>query len=445
MAERREERRRARPRRGRGSGKHAPSRGLRPILILLVIGALLGVGGYSVLRNVILSRLVGIVVAREGQVEETVRGQGFVIRHETLLRSPVSGTVTLTLGEAERARSGAEVANLSDTEEKKHAEERVTRLQADLDAYNSSHQAEEAALVEELVAARGEAGLEADELRAACLGNDFPRVESVTASLAALGKREEAAAARLKTIRSERAALEESLATAKVALAQSVFPVTAPVAGIVSYCLDGLEETLTPENIGQYGTRQVLTMEGKAVVTVDRSRVRAGDPVAKVIRDSEAFVSVIVTNSQADLLAGVRQVTLRFLKFEGRRETPAALFHVGEREKNGYTLVTYVAQELLEGMVTARQVDTTVVVHTYSGTVLPRKALVRRGGEEGVFVLEKTEVHFRPVAVKGGNDEEVVVEGLPPNTPVISTPWFVKEGMRIGEGGDRNAPARHQG
>jgi len=67
---------------------------------------------------------------------------------------------------------------------------------------------------------------------------------------------------------------------------------------------------------------------------------------------------------------------------------------------------------------------------------VPGKAVVRRGGQDGVFTVDGAArtCHFRPVTVIGGSGDQVVVEGLPTGTEVVSNPWLVKEGLRIGLG-----------
>ncbi len=409
-----------------------PRRGLRTFLIVLGIIVVLFLGGYSTIKAAILSHLVGVAVARDGRVEELIEGQAFFIRDETVLRSPVTGTLTFTLAEGERARAEEEVANLSDSLERREAEERLSQLQADLEAYDAEHSVEEAALREELAQIQSDSEAKAEALRLACAGSDFASIDTLTSELNDLGQRQVEASSRLEVIRKDRAEIEDALAAAQAAMAQVIFPVLAPAPGFVSYRLDGLEELLTPDTIGQYGTKQLLTMERTDHAATDQSKVAAGDPIAKIIGDAGAYVSLIVTNSQAERLSAAREVTLRFPTFEGERETAATLYHVGGREKSGYCLVTYATEKLLEGMISVRQAAATVVAKTYTGTVVPKKAVVHRGGEDGVFVLDVTVCRFHPVTVLGGDDEEIVVEGLNPGTPVISTPWFVKEGTVIG-------------
>jgi putative membrane fusion protein len=422
---------------GRGRRRRAsarpPRRWLKVALIILVGTGLLLAGGYSTLKSLVLPQLAGIVVAREGRIEETVSARAFIIRHESILRSPVSGTVTLTLPEGARTRKDGEVASLSDTQEKAEAEDRVAQLEADLISFNASNAQEEAALSATLAASGTELTVAAEALRLACLGSDFTSIGVRSSELAFVGQRRKEARARLETIRKDRAAIDTALATARAALQQSVFPILASEAGLVSYCLDGVEETLTPESIGQYGTKEILSLTARAVSTPDKSRVQAGSPVAKIVSDVEVYVSVVVTNGQADDISAVTDVTLRFPGFEDLSQTKADLFHVGQRERNGYCLVTYRAKELLPGMVSSRQTQTTIVVRSWTGAIVPRKAIVHRGGQDGVFVLDVNVCRFRPVEVLGGDARDVVVDGLPANTSVISRPWLVREGTRIGD------------
>lgn len=424
------------------SSKRPPRRWVKVAVIALVAAAFLALGGYTTIKTVLLSQFVGVVVARDGQVEELVSAKAFFVRHEKVLHSPVTGTIALALAEGARVRKDAEVASLSDVEERQQAEDRVAQLESDLTAFNNTNGAEEAALADAIAKSQAAAKAKAAALRVACLGSDFVAIGQDTAELASASRDQAEAAGRLDVIRQDRAAIEEALATARAALQQTIFPIPAPEAGFVSYSLDGLEETLTPDSIGDYGTKQLVTSVGALQVTADQSRVDAGQAVAKIIGDTESYVSTIVTNQEAERLSAVNEVTLRFPAFEGRRETTAILFHVGDREKNGYCLVTYRVEGILEGMIPVRQVDASIVVQVYRGTVLPRKAVVHRGGEDGVFVLEGGLVcRFHPVDIVGESGGEVVVSGLDPGTQVISNPWLVREGTRIGQASGGNPVA----
>jgi len=394
--------------------------------------ALIGTGSFSTLKALVLAQLVGVVAARDGGVEEVLSGQAFIIREEVVLKSPVTGTVVLSLAEGERARHGAEVARLSDTQERRQAEALMARLEAELAAYDETHGAEQEALQDKVAQTRAEVEVEADRLRRACLEGDSAAIKRSADALRALGRSLAEAQTRLTALEEGRAALARQLDTARLALEQSVFPVSAPMPGLVSYRFDGLEGVLTPDNVGSYGTRQILSLVGHQAVVADGDRIASGQPVAKIVSNSGAYLSVVVTNSQADSLAEVSRVTLRFPEFDGLKETGASLYHVGARERNGYCLVTYVSDELLDDMVSVRQTETRIVLDTYHGTIVPRSAVVERDGQTGVFVLIRGKCRFQPVTVKGGNELEVVVEGISTGTPVITTPWLVEEGTDIG-------------
>jgi len=431
-----------RPRAAQGAGRvrrsaserrRRPRRWVRTALFVLTAGVLAALAGYTTVKAVLVSQFVRVVLAHEGRVEDVVHGQAYIIRHEVVLRSPVSGTVTLSLPEGARTRKDSEVASLSDIEERQQAEARVSQLESELEAFNAGNAAEEKSLAGTILEASEAARSGAARLRAACLAGDFTAIDRALSELASLKRQQADAAARLAAIRRDRSALEEALAAARATLQQVVFPVAAPQAGYVSYSLDGLEETLTPDSIGRYTTKDIVTLPRREVVTTDKAKVQAGDPIARIVADSEAYVSAIVTNGDADRLAAVKEVTLRFPSFAGCREVKADLFHVGGRERNGYCLVTYRTQGVLEGMVSAREAEVGIVAHVYVGVVLPRRAVVRRGGQDGVFVLENGVVcRFRPVTIVGEAAGQVVVDGLKDGTQVVATPWLVTEGTRVG-------------
>jgi putative membrane fusion protein len=107
------------------------------------------------------------------------------------------------------------------------------------------------------------------------------------------------------------------------------------------------------------------------------------------------------------------------------------VYHLGERERNGLVLVVVKLEEAPDALAVRREVEVLVVLETYRGTVVPRRALLGRNGRTGVLVVVRNTARFQAVEVLGGDARQVVVTGLPAGTEVVLNPWLLREGSRI--------------
>ncbi|MHB8946025.1 MAG: HlyD family efflux transporter periplasmic adaptor subunit, partial [Bacillota bacterium] len=137
-----------------------------------------------------------------------------------------------------------------------------------------------------------------------------------------------------------------------------------------------------------------------------------------------AYVAVVLPGDQLPAVDGKKMVTLRFPELKGQA-VAATVERVGEKERNGYGLAVFSTDQFLTEFADLRRTPVQVVKESYAGVIVPRGALAQREGREGVFILRKSQVIFKPVTVVGFDRRRVAIDGIDPGAQVVTNPWLV--------------------
>jgi putative membrane fusion protein len=328
----------------------------------------------------------GTVPARYGRVTVAIQGEALLVRKERVLFAGVTGRVRPVAQEGERVPRGALVA-------------RVLTGQAD------------GREVRRVEAALGEVE------RRAILDEQSPLVARVGGG----GEREGVSAAALAIARRGLEQEREALATQVAGRDQLV---RTPLAGTVSYTVDGLEGILGPQSLPDL-LKEEVPVEGVAraaepQVIRAQEAVVPGRPVAKVVDSFQVWFVVDLPREGARLAwprVGQRvRVRLRGGGAPAGASCRAAV--TGRRDRRDGTRLVLAPVEYWPEFGRLRRTTLEVLLAEYEGVWIPRSALVERNGATGVMVENWLGRQFQPVSVLGGDPERVAVDGLSPGSRV---------------------------
>ncbi len=208
---------------------------------------------------------------------------------------------------------------------------------------------------------------------------------------------------------------------------------TAPLAGVVSYYIDGYENIYNSQIWPQLDIHQLADLEKRL------EAVNSGDAKEKkVITGGSFFVKVIDNLSPGYLYLEMVSQLERESKIgdsiEIRLEKLDNLLIRGSITsvvKNGDKLQLLIRIPNLPETYKLRKVQGQIIKKKYRGTVLAEYCLVEKEGNYGVFVYAQGKVQWKGVTVTGRLNKQVVVDGLSAADLVITTPQLVKEGQII--------------
>lgn len=147
--------------------------------------------------------------------------------------------------------------------------------------------------------------------------------------------------------------------------------VTAPMSGIVSYKVDGLEEVLTPDNFSSLSKEYLESLDlktGKIVATSGES--------GKVINNFSCYIATISSSEEAKNAEIGQDVKIRL---SSNTEIPAEITNL-INEEDGDVLIILKIEKEIEELINYRKISFDLIWWDASGLKVPNQAIVRVDG-----------------------------------------------------------------
>ena len=168
----------------------------------------------------------------------------------------------------------------------------------------------------------------------------------------------------LKQLEEQRVALENELNSG----AEYIY---APESGIVSYKVDGLEETLTPENFSTLSKEYLESLNlktGKIIATSDER--------GKIIDNFECYIATISASEEAKNAKIGDDVQVRLSNNE---EIDAEIVYLSQENENEILLVLKIDRQI-EELTNYRKISFDLIWWSYSGLKVPNQAIIEQDG-----------------------------------------------------------------
>lgn len=147
--------------------------------------------------------------------------------------------------------------------------------------------------------------------------------------------------------------------------------VKAPMSGLVSYKVDGLEETLTPDNFGALSKKYLEDLElktGKIVATSEES--------GKVIDNFCCYIATISTSEEAKNAKVEDKVKVRL---SNNQEVTAQITNIIDEEDGERVLILKLTKQV-EELINYRKITFDLIWWSSSGLKVPNQAIVEQDG-----------------------------------------------------------------
>ncbi len=168
----------------------------------------------------------------------------------------------------------------------------------------------------------------------------------------------------LKQLQDQRTALENELNS-------GAEYITAPESGIVSYKVDGLEETLTKDNFS------TLTKEYLENLNLKTGKIIAtSDECGKIINNFECYIATISSSQEAKNAKIGDDVKIRL---SNNTEVDAEIAYISQ-ENEEENLIVLQIDEQIEELTNYRKISFDLIWWSYSGLKVPNQAIVEQDG-----------------------------------------------------------------
>lgn len=144
--------------------------------------------------------------------------------------------------------------------------------------------------------------------------------------------------------------------------------VTAPMSGIVSYKVDGLEEVLTPDNFSSLSKEYLENLDlktGKIVATSEES--------GKVIDNFSCYIATISSSEEAKNAEVGQDVKIRL---SNNVEIPAEITNLMKEDEEEIVIILKIEKEI-EELINYRKISFDLIWWDDSGLKVPNQAIVK--------------------------------------------------------------------
>lgn len=144
--------------------------------------------------------------------------------------------------------------------------------------------------------------------------------------------------------------------------------VTAPMSGIVSYKVDGLEEVLTPDNFSSLSKEYLENLDlktGKIVATSEES--------GKVINNFSCYIATISSSEEAKNAEVGQDVKIRL---SNNVEIPAEITNLMKEDEEEIVIILKIEKEI-EELINYRKISFDLIWWDDSGLKVPNQAIVK--------------------------------------------------------------------
>jgi len=170
--------------------------------------------------------------------------------------------------------------------------------------------------------------------------------------------------------------------------------VNSPMAGVVSYRVDNLEEILTPDNIGNLNkdSLEELNLQTGQIVTTNNEK-------GKVINNYECYIATMLDSNEAKEAKLNKKVTLRL---STQDEVDGTVYHIAE-QTDKTILIVFKINDCVEKLIDYRKITFDVIWWRYEGLKVPKSAIYYDNGLSYV------------VRNRGGYQDKILIEILKEN------------------------------
>ena len=219
------------------------------------------------------------------------------------------------------------------------------------------------------------------------------QINDITTKKAKLSGETSAAGTYLKQLYTQRTNLENQLNS-------GAEYIKAPVSGIVSYKVDGLEETLTPNN---FSTLSKEFLEGLRLKT--GQLIATNDECGKIIDSSKCYIATISNSEEARNSKIDDKVQVRL---SNNKVIDAKIAYISQENEEETLIILEINKQISE-LANYRKISFDLIWWSSTGLKVPNKAIIE---EDGLNYVVRNRVGYLDkilVKVKRQNDKYAIV------------------------------------
>ncbi|WP_304508673.1 HlyD family efflux transporter periplasmic adaptor subunit [Anaerotignum sp.] len=351
-----------------------------------------------------------------GGVDTPQRYTGLIVRDEYVVSSDRTGQPFYQFAEGEYVSKNAVVCTVKDTSSTTDIEDKLDKLDKDI-LKNQKSRSDLSAFSEDVARIEDKIQQVVDSNAGKTLKTDLSYLYDMKEQVQSfMTQRNEIwfteSVESLSQLTEEKSQYEQKLA-------QNLSSIRAKESGVLTFCYDGLEETLSHDTLD--GIKKAQVGDSKTTYISKASTVSEGDPLFKIVTSNQWYIVAFLPNSEVVNWEKGENKTLNLQLDDDviKINTKIELLEAGEQE----TKIVFSSYEQMDSFISERVLEFYLEETTIEGLKVPNDAIVEKSllrvpkdcitesmGNKGVLLVNGGNAKFLPVSIVSYDDENEYID-----------------------------------
>lgn len=336
----------------------------------------------------------------EDTIADLVQADGMAIRDEVLVPKTNDGIVIYNYSDGESVSKTATVANIYQNQATATTKNQIEAMQVELDNL----------LKVQSISSTSYAGIKSISTQ---INNQIGKISDIALTgvveginkerdeLALLMNRKQVALGNEETFVKRIDYLQTQLKFLRSVRLETGIPVPTPDTGYFTKTVDGYENVLTVNTLNDFTYDSFQALSKRTPLPV------ADKNLGKIVKSHLWYFGVTLDDKQAQKFETGDLVKLDF-KFPSGQTIQAKVSQIVMDSAKDNAVIIFECKDVTDRLLKVRKQKVDIIFTTYSGLRVNSKALYHEQNVPGVYVLDKTTIHFKPINILKDNGNYLI-------------------------------------
>jgi putative membrane fusion protein len=377
---------------------------------------------------------------KNGTLKEIINTEGIFIRNEEVLVAPVSGKCITNVYLGEKVGKNQEIGRIT-TDSSEDIESKINNIDNKIlkliksDSSNTSLYSEDILKIDEKIDEK------LKEISLMSIDNNIESSEKIESEIDELIKQKielvsetnVSGGQQMDTLKNNKKELEDKLNENNTIL-------KATNSGLIAYFIDGYENQYSPDNMYKMSVSNIESVKHITNDTFDFSsfNVESKKPYAKLIKDFESYIVLVLSNKEAKLLSEGDNINITIEDIDESTSANIVKIVNSDEKTKVYLKIT----SLLSETCTLRKAELELSIQPYSGFKVSNDSLLnfnRNKKTAKIMLIKSNYTELKEVKVVVYDDEYSIIEDIEDNyedtinlyDKYVVDPNGIKEGEKM--------------
>lgn len=398
---------------------------LRKLLIILVLV-------YFSLMSIpaLIASNIKTIPVEKGSIVDSVQAKGMILKDEIIYKAQTKGNVLFFEEEGSKVGKGIKVAEISNETYKDYKSE-IEGIDKEIEANKGKISSQQEILKKDIKKNQEEIDEIVKQVQKNVAEQNYEEVKRLKDKLLIVSDKKDAISNEKTHITEQNDVLMKKKSEVTNKMKQSSLAYYTEKPGIISTVLDGLEDKYSSKNINKYTVNDLEEVKIDNESIKNEQEVNIEDPIFKIIDDQTWYIMTKIEDNDLGKIEKGNKVSIVIDKHKG--EIEGTVFKLDKSKKGNFIIIEL--DKYIHEFYNKRYVDLKLIKDIQTGMQVPKKAIVDKDGQKGVYIKEISGVvKFRPINILKETEHISIVESAEEDQPLQIYDEVFAEGKNMKEG-----------